>query len=60
MWSGGILADEMGLGKTVQLLALIAADKEMRPSSESGKLTSGRGSLSTTLIILPLPCKTYQ
>ena len=29
---GGILADDMGLGKTVQIIALIKADKEKKPS----------------------------
>lgn len=29
---GGILADDMGLGKTVQMIALIAADTEKKPS----------------------------
>jgi SNF2 family DNA or RNA helicase len=30
---GGILADDMGLGKTVQILALLAMEKERRPES---------------------------
>ena len=29
---GGILADDMGLGKTLQIIALLKADKEKKPS----------------------------
>ena len=29
---GGVLADDMGLGKTIQVIALIKADKEKKPS----------------------------
>ncbi|KAI1496313.1 SNF2 family N-terminal domain-containing protein [Biscogniauxia marginata] len=59
LWSGGILADEMGLGKTLQMLSLIAYDKEIRQQSniryeealnEPG-IINGRVS---TLIIVPL------
>ncbi|KAF2716851.1 SNF2 family DNA-dependent ATPase domain-containing protein [Polychaeton citri CBS 116435] len=40
---GGILADDMGLGKTLEMIALIAADKEHDP-----------GNSGPTLIVSPL------
>ena len=45
--SGGILADDMGLGKTLQMISLIMADRELRPSQASG-------TCAATLIISPL------
>ena len=32
---GGILADDMGLGKTIQIIALLQAEAEAHPESQS-------------------------
>ncbi|KAK4194210.1 SNF2 family N-terminal domain-containing protein [Triangularia verruculosa] len=56
VWRGGILADEMGLGKTLQMISLIAIDKESRAFQQNGSGTDAyRGPASaSTLVIVPL------
>lgn len=55
MWRGGLLADEMGLGKTLSMIALVASDDGFRSMSETKP--SSRDPLCSTLIVLPLSCK---
>lgn len=38
---GGILADDMGLGKTIQIIALLQAEAEVHPESQSLIVWSG-------------------
>jgi hypothetical protein len=59
VWRGGILADEMGLGKTLQMISLIAADKEARALSQkcADKAPPRVSASTSTLVVLPLPCK---
>lgn len=55
LWSGGILADEMGLGKTLQMIALIASDKDQAESG--GKEQHAKGYTKSTLVVVPAPRK---
>ena len=48
---GGILADEMGMGKTIEMLSLLASDKESAPAS--GTDEPGEDS-SATLVVVPM------
>ncbi|KAI0436417.1 hypothetical protein F4803DRAFT_566867 [Xylaria telfairii] len=54
IWNGGILADEMGLGKTLQMIALIATDKEFPWQPHEARHTSSTGPHMATLIVVPL------
>ena len=58
-WRGGILADEMGLGKTLQMISLIAVDKDNRTLLKSGadKAAPRAPASPSTLIVVPLPRK---
>ena len=56
-WNGGILADEMGLGKTLQMISLIAADKELRQQLHNHPGISAAGPHIATLVVVPLPGK---
>lgn len=57
IWNGGILADEMGLGKTLQMISLIAADKEFRRQPHEARPVSSAGPRMATLVVVPLSCK---
>ncbi|KAH8160523.1 hypothetical protein CIB48_g7728 [Xylaria polymorpha] len=54
IWNGGILADEMGLGKTLQMISLIAADKEFRRQPHEARPVSSAGPRMATLVVVPL------
>ncbi|KAI1114820.1 SNF2 family N-terminal domain-containing protein [Nemania sp. NC0429] len=53
-WNGGILADEMGLGKTLEMISLIAADRELQRHPLADQLPSTTAPLMSTLVVLPL------
>jgi DNA repair protein RAD5 len=46
---GGILADEMGMGKTIEMLSLLASDKEERHG-----LLEDEGECKSTLVVVPM------
>ncbi|KAI1734595.1 hypothetical protein F4680DRAFT_470751 [Xylaria scruposa] len=50
VWNGGILADEMGLGKTLQMISLIAADRELQQQQQGARSSFQMA----TLIVVPL------
>lgn len=50
----------MGLGKTLQMISLIALDKEQGNNMTRNQISLRLGKLSVltaTLVILPLPCE---
>ncbi|KAJ8130818.1 hypothetical protein O1611_g2809 [Lasiodiplodia mahajangana] len=53
-WNGGILADEMGLGKTLQMISLIAADRELQQQPREPRYSSAANSHRTTIVVVPL------
>ena len=50
---GGILADSMGLGKTVELLGLMAHERESSPAAPAGMPAPAKAS-APTLLICPM------
>ncbi|KAI3318737.1 hypothetical protein HD806DRAFT_548879 [Xylariaceae sp. AK1471] len=54
VWNGGILADEMGLGKTLQMISLIAADKELQRQPQEAHYGLTANSHMATLVVVPL------
>ncbi|MFI5501784.1 DEAD/DEAH box helicase [Nocardia asteroides] len=52
---GAILADDMGLGKTVQVLALLAHEREVAPNPPAGEDDRATGSaVGPTLLVCPM------
>ncbi|KAI1366205.1 hypothetical protein F5Y08DRAFT_302014 [Xylaria arbuscula] len=52
-WNGGILADEMGLGKTLEMISLIAVDRELQWQSREDQFASTTSALTSTLVVVP-------
>ncbi|KAI0976554.1 hypothetical protein F4678DRAFT_413738 [Xylaria arbuscula] len=53
-WNGGVLADEMGLGKTLEMISLIAADRELQRQPQEYQSASTASSPISTLVVVPL------
>jgi DNA repair protein RAD5 len=56
---GGILADEMGMGKTIEMLSLLASDKEERQETAKGSFSISEAADScedghATLVVVPM------
>lgn len=56
-WNGGVLADEMGLGKTLEMISLIAADRELQRQPQVDQFASTATSPISTLVVVPLSRK---
>jgi SNF2 family DNA or RNA helicase len=51
---GGVLADDMGLGKTIQLLALLAHERDEHAARPAGEGPDSGGEPGPTLLICPM------